>query len=145
MTSDQPTADTTDMGWALDALVESQPRIIHAVLFSSDGLLLAKSDGLGRADAEKAAAALSGVNSLQKELRPFCGRSTSEALPVRHVIGDLKGVTVLSFTATARTGVAVSVEGESMGPDAALAITETMTMIKKLKPVLDARERSTGA
>lgn len=141
MTSDQPTADTTDMAWALNDLVRSQPGIINALLFTSDGLLLAKSEGLGRDDAEKAAAALSGVNSLHRELRAFCGRSTSEALPMRHIIGDLRDVTVLSFAAGALTGVGVSVEGDSMGPDAALALTETLMMIKKLKPVLDARER----
>ncbi|MFE5842054.1 roadblock/LC7 domain-containing protein [Streptomyces niveus] len=141
MTNDQPTADTIDMGWALNNLVRSQPGIINAVLFTSDGLLLAHSDGLGRDEAEKAAAALSGVNSLQKELRPFCGRSKDEVLPVRHVVGDLKEVTVLSFTAGPRTGVGVSVEGESMGPNAGLAITEAMVMIRKLKPVLDAQER----
>jgi hypothetical protein len=147
MTSDQQhTADTTDMAWPLTDLVSANPGIINAVLFSSDGLLLAASEELARADAERTAAALAGMKSLQADLGPFCGISDNQQDPVflrlRHVVSDLKERTVLLFAAGDRTGVGVSVHGDSMSREVSIAITATLKMIVGLRPVLEARERT---
>lgn len=150
MTSDQQhTADTTDMAWLLNDLVRANPGIIHALLFSSDGLILAVSEGLGRADAERTAAALGGMKALQADLGPFCGISDEQretvSLRLRHVVSDLKERTVLLFAAGELTGVAVSVHGDSMSREVSVAITATLKMITGLREALDASERSRGA
>ncbi|EGX61881.1 hypothetical protein SZN_00930 [Streptomyces zinciresistens K42] len=142
-TADQHTADSTDMTWALNRLCD-EPGVMNAVLFSSDGLVIAKSDDLSRDDAERTAAALSGVKSLQADLGAFCGYpdQNKSSLVMRHVVSDLKDATVLLFAAGERTGVGVSVRGDALSKEASLAITATLKMIQGLRPVLGARERS---
>ncbi|GGK49382.1 hypothetical protein Ppa06_62590 [Planomonospora parontospora subsp. parontospora] len=143
--SDQHTADSTDMAWVLNRLTE-EPGVVNALLFSTDGLVLAASDGLARDDADRAAAALCGVKSLQGDFTAFCGLPDRGApLPMRHVVSDLKDFTVLLFAAGERTGLGVAVRGGSMSQEVALAITATLKMIAGLRPVLAARERSGGA
>ncbi|WP_330479388.1 roadblock/LC7 domain-containing protein [Streptomyces platensis] len=142
-TADQHAADSTDMNWALNRLTE-EPGVINALLFSSDGLVVAKSDGLARDDADRAAAALSGVKSLQADLGAFCGHPDEDKSPLimRHVVTDMKDATVLLFAAGERTGVGVAVRGDALSKEASLAITATLKMIQGLRPVLGARERS---
>ncbi|WP_188196661.1 roadblock/LC7 domain-containing protein [Nonomuraea sp. SYSU D8015] len=143
----QPTADTTDVTWVLDQLVKEQPGVAHALLFTTDGLVLAYSHTLQRAAAERAAAAMSAVKSLHTELTAFCsvptGQETSPSL--RCVISDMKDATLLLFAVNPRTGIGVSVEGDSMSRQVSAAITATLKMINGLRPVLDARERSDPA
>ncbi|GAA3169812.1 hypothetical protein GCM10010466_68700 [Planomonospora alba] len=142
---DRPTADSTDMTWALNRLTE-EPGVVNALLFSTDGLVLAKSDTLPRDDADRAAAALCGVKSLQGDFGAFCGLPDQAGpLPMRHVVSDLKDFTVLLFAAGERTGIGVAVRGDSMSQEVALAITATLKMISGLRPVLEARERSATA
>lgn len=143
MTADQHTADSTDMTWALNRLTE-EPGVINALLFSSDGIVVAKSDGMVREDAERTAAALSGVKSLQADLGAFCGypAETETPLILRHVVSDLKDATVLLFAAGERTGVGVAVRGDALSKEVSVAVTATLKMIQGLRPVLDARERS---
>ncbi|MEV6007288.1 roadblock/LC7 domain-containing protein [Streptomyces sp. NPDC051976] len=149
MTSDQHTADTTDMTWSLNQLVSGTPGVVHALLISSDGLVLAASEGLERADAERAAAALSGIKALQGDLGGLCGipddRQQTSPLTLRHVVSDLKERTVLLFAAGTRTGLGVSVRGDSTSRECGLAITATLKLITGLRPVLEARERTGGA
>ncbi|SFC62247.1 roadblock/LC7 domain-containing protein [Streptomyces aidingensis] len=141
-TEPQHTADSVDMSWAVNKLTQEKG-VVSALLFSSDGLVLAASDNLAREAAERAAAAFAGVKSLQADLAAFCG-AAEENLPLRHVVTDLKTRTVLLFAAGERTGVGVSVEGDSTGQEAAVAITATLKMINGLRPVLEARERTTA-
>lgn len=140
MTPTDPTADSTDMAWALDQLLLERG-VRHAVLFTADGMLLARSRNLPRDDAERAAAAFAGIRSLQLELAGFCGEDPAGLVP-RHVISDLKTATALLFAAGARTGVAVSVQGESTGAEVQVAIRATLKMISGLRPLLEARERA---
>ncbi|SFD65299.1 MULTISPECIES: roadblock/LC7 domain-containing protein [Streptomyces] len=139
----RPTADTTDMTWALDQLGEER-EVVHALLFTSDGMVLAASKGLERADAERTAAAFSGIKALQADLAGFCGVQNT-ALPLRHLVTDLKDHTVLLFAAGQHTGLAVSVRGDSTSRQTGVAITSALKMIAALRPALEAHERKGSA
>ncbi|MBB0246116.1 roadblock/LC7 domain-containing protein [Streptomyces alkaliphilus] len=137
-----PTADTTDLGWALDQLA-AKPGIEHALLFTSDGLEMARSRRLGKDEADRAAALYSGLMSLQASLQGFESFDGQE-LRLRHVTIDLKAFTVLLFTAGERTSLAVVVRGDSTTKEIPGAVTDALKMITGMKPVLAARDRARG-
>jgi len=62
---------TNKLGWLLDDL--EVPGVRFAVLLSEDGLRIAHSSGIAKDDAERFAAAASGLRSLGKALGEFCG------------------------------------------------------------------------
>jgi uncharacterized protein len=62
----QPTSDPGQFGWLLTNFVESVPGVSHAVVVSSDGLLLTSSAGLPRDRADQLAAVASGMSSLTR-------------------------------------------------------------------------------
>jgi uncharacterized protein len=62
----QAAPDTTSFGWLLANFARETDGVTDAVAVSSDGLLMALSDGLGREDAEYLAAIVSGITSLAK-------------------------------------------------------------------------------
>ncbi|MDH6120316.1 roadblock/LC7 domain-containing protein [Kitasatospora sp. GAS204B] len=55
-----------DLDWLLDGLVDSVAGTRHAVLLSDDGLVVSKSRGIERADAERLAAVATGQQSLAR-------------------------------------------------------------------------------
>ncbi|MBO2450173.1 roadblock/LC7 domain-containing protein [Actinomadura barringtoniae] len=57
---------THDFNWLLANFVRSTDGVTETVAVSSDGLLMAMSDGLGRNGAERLAAIVSGVTSLAR-------------------------------------------------------------------------------
>ena len=57
---------THEAAWLLDDLVRRAAGIQHAVLLSSDGLLIGRSSTLARADAEHLSAAACALNSLAR-------------------------------------------------------------------------------
>ncbi|MEV6536981.1 roadblock/LC7 domain-containing protein [Streptomyces sp. NPDC051639] len=57
---------SADLGWLLNDMVRRVPEIGHAVLLSTDGLLIGTSEGLGRDQAERLSAVASGFHSLAK-------------------------------------------------------------------------------
>ncbi|WP_228000998.1 roadblock/LC7 domain-containing protein [Nocardia australiensis] len=59
------------LGWLLEDL--NAPGVRFAVLLSDDGLRIAHSGGVSKDDAERFAAAASGLRSLGKALGEFCG------------------------------------------------------------------------
>ncbi|AJE84871.1 MULTISPECIES: roadblock/LC7 domain-containing protein [Streptomyces] len=61
-----------DLSWALNDVLQVRGAR-HAILVSSDGLLLEHSSEFGRDDAETVAAAISGMQSLSRALAPFIG------------------------------------------------------------------------
>lgn len=63
---------TNRLGWMLDGALKS-PETQHAILLSADGLLLAHSERIDRDDAERHAAAMSGLQSLARGAAEFCG------------------------------------------------------------------------
>ncbi|MFB7873961.1 MULTISPECIES: roadblock/LC7 domain-containing protein [unclassified Nocardia] len=69
-----PVADSTNrLAWLLGDL--EIPGVRFAVLLSEDGLRIAHSRGVAKDDAERFAAAASGLRSLGKALGEFCGGS----------------------------------------------------------------------
>ena len=64
--STQPTSDPAQFGWMLTNFVDRVPGVTHAVVVSSDGLLLTASDGLPRDRADQLAAVTSGMTSLTR-------------------------------------------------------------------------------
>lgn len=71
-----PVTDSSNkLGWLLEDLNVSGVRF--AVLLSEDGLRIAHSTGITRDEAERFAAAASGLRSLGKALGEFCGDATN--------------------------------------------------------------------
>jgi predicted regulator of Ras-like GTPase activity (Roadblock/LC7/MglB family) len=60
-----------DLSWMLDSALEI-PGALHAVLISADGLLMARTKDFDKDDADRVAAAMSGVQSLSRSLGFFC-------------------------------------------------------------------------
>lgn len=60
-----------DMSWMLDSALEV-PGARHALLVSADGLLMARSRDVGTDQADTVAAAMSGMQSLSRQLGDFC-------------------------------------------------------------------------
>jgi predicted regulator of Ras-like GTPase activity (Roadblock/LC7/MglB family) len=60
-----------DLSWMLDSALEI-PGALHAVLISADGLLMARTKDFEKDDADRVAAAMSGVQSLSRSLGFFC-------------------------------------------------------------------------
>ncbi|MEW2401354.1 roadblock/LC7 domain-containing protein [Streptomyces sp. NPDC046862] len=138
MTEQQPTADTVNMTWVLNRLKEERG-VLHAILLSSDGLVLAASDGLDNDVAERTAANSSGAFSIGRSISEFA--ETEGATP-RKIIIDLPDSCILVFGAGHRTAVAVSVAAEMTSKEAVVASAATIKAINGLRPSLSARERT---
>lgn len=139
MSEDQHvTADTADLRPQLNALLGEG--VVSVVLFSSDGLPLAASDGLGRDEMERSCAAFAGVASLQDAFADCC-LTTPENLMMRYQIMDFTRYTVLLFAAGRNSGLGVAVEGDSISQNTQLALSKALKLIKALGPYLAARDR----
>ena len=66
----------TDLSWMLNDVL-TVPNVRHAILLSADGLLRARSGGISRDDADRQAAALSGLQAISRRTVEFCGRTDS--------------------------------------------------------------------
>lgn len=132
------TADMADLRPQLNALLGEG--VISAVLFSSDGLALAATDGLGRDEVERSCAAFASVASLQHTFADCC-RTDPENLLMRYQIMDFTRYTVLLMSAGRNSGLGVAVEGDSISQNVQLALSKALKLIKALGPVLAARDR----
>lgn len=56
--------EASNLNWLVDSFVDRVPGIVDAVVVSSDGLLMAMSNGIGRAGGDQLAAVASGLTSL---------------------------------------------------------------------------------
>ncbi|CAG7637779.1 roadblock/LC7 domain-containing protein [Actinacidiphila bryophytorum] len=65
-----------ELGWMLDEVLKV-PEARHAILLSADGMLRAHSQGVARDEAERQAAALSGLQSISRSTAEFCGKDDS--------------------------------------------------------------------
>ncbi|MEU8246255.1 roadblock/LC7 domain-containing protein [Nonomuraea sp. NPDC048916] len=63
----------TDLNWLLDDLIGRVKEADHAIVLSSDGLLMASSAGLERTDGEHLSAVSSGLQSLAKGVSEHIG------------------------------------------------------------------------
>ncbi len=62
-----------NMSWLLNNLTRKIPEVTYAIVLSSDGLLLAASNGMDRTTADQLAAVASGFNSLARGAGRFFG------------------------------------------------------------------------
>jgi predicted regulator of Ras-like GTPase activity (Roadblock/LC7/MglB family) len=62
------------LGWMLDDVMK-MPETLYAILLSADGLLMAHSQRISRADADRNAAAMSGLQALARSAAEFCGET----------------------------------------------------------------------
>ncbi|MGX1881772.1 roadblock/LC7 domain-containing protein [Streptomyces sp. NPDC055287] len=65
-----------ELGWMLDEVLKV-PEARHAILLSADGMLRAHSRGIARDEAERQAAALSGLQSISRSTAEFCAQESS--------------------------------------------------------------------
>ncbi|MFB7708832.1 roadblock/LC7 domain-containing protein [Streptomyces sp. NPDC056105] len=63
---------SADLSWMLEEAL-AIPHALHAVLISADGLQMSRTAEIGRDDADKVAAAVSGLQSLSRSVGFFCG------------------------------------------------------------------------
>lgn len=60
------------LGWMLETTLQI-PETLHAILLSADGLLMAHTHSIGKDDAERLAAGMSGLQALARSTADFCG------------------------------------------------------------------------
>ena len=65
------------LGWMLETTLQI-PETLHAILLSADGLLMAHTKSIGRDDAERQAAAMSGLQALARATSESCGDAATE-------------------------------------------------------------------
>lgn len=98
--------DTTnaavDLAWLLDDLVHRVSDVDHAVVLSTDGMLIATSHRLDRDDAEHLAAVASGLNSLARGAGRHFGNGE-----VRRTVIEL--VSGFVFVTAAGSGACIAV------------------------------------
>ncbi|HEV7931374.1 MAG TPA: roadblock/LC7 domain-containing protein [Actinomadura sp.] len=92
------------LGWMLDDALK-MPETREAILLSADGLLMAHSQRIGRDDAERHAAGMSGLQSLARSTAEFCGDSPAAW---RQTLSEFEGGYVFLVAAGAGAYLAVS-------------------------------------
>ncbi|MFG1810567.1 roadblock/LC7 domain-containing protein [Streptomyces sp. NPDC049040] len=141
MTEQQPTADTHDMSWVLEHL-KKEKGVLHAVLFSADGLVLAATSELERAVAERTAANACAAFALGRSISEF---AAIEGTAPRRIIIDLPEHCILVFSAGHGAALAVAVDAEMTSPQVAVASAATVKAVNGLRDALSARERRRAA
>ncbi|WP_436773224.1 roadblock/LC7 domain-containing protein [Yinghuangia sp. YIM S09857] len=127
------THDNTELNWLLDDLVKRVPRTRHAIVLSADGLLIGKSRGLDRDDAEHMSAVASAFQSLARGAgRHFDGGR------VRQTIVELEKVFL--FVTGAGRGACLAVLGEA-DIDVGLVAYEMNLIVKRVGDFLAAAPR----
>lgn len=125
--------DNAELDWLLDDLVKRIPRTRHAIVLSSDGLLIGHSRGLDRDDAEHMSAVASAFQSLARGAgRHFDGGR------VRQTIVELERVFL--FVTGAGQGACLAVLGEA-DIDVGLVAYEMNLMVKRVGEFLAAAPR----
>lgn len=99
---------TNELGWMLDDVLQV-PEAKHAILLSADGMLRAHSAGISRDEAERQAAALSGLQSISRSTATFCAGKDS---PWRQTLIEFSDGYVFLVAAGAGAYLAVSATGD---------------------------------
>src|SRR5919202_2919 len=77
----QLSREAQNLNWLVQSFVKKVPGVIHTIVVSADGLLMALSDDLDRATADQLAAVPSGLSSLtQGAARYFGGGSVNQTV-----------------------------------------------------------------
>jgi predicted regulator of Ras-like GTPase activity (Roadblock/LC7/MglB family) len=111
------------LDWLLDDLVERVPEAQHAVVLSSDGLLMGASSGLGRSDAEHLSAVAAGFQSLARGAgRHFRGGA------VRQTIVEMESAFL--FVTAAGQGACLAVLSDADSDIGVIAYEMAMLVIR---------------
>lgn len=101
----------TDLNWLLDDLVGRVKEADHAIVLSSDGLLMASSAGLQRTDGEHLSAVASGLQSLARGVSDHIAGG-----PVRQTVVEWRNQFLIVTAAGERACLAVlCVQGADIG------------------------------
>ena len=115
----------SDLGWLLADIV-TVPEVQHAVVVSNDGLEIGRSGDIERDDAERLAAACSGLQSLARGVAQGFGGPQSAT---RQIIVEYGGGYLFIVAAGAGTHLAV-VTGEAV--DAGLVAYQMQVLVERI-------------
>ncbi|MBD0710874.1 MULTISPECIES: roadblock/LC7 domain-containing protein [unclassified Streptomyces] len=131
--TDVPTSRQLD--WVLDDLVGRIPEIRCAIVLSGDGLLIGKSQGLVRDDAERLSAVASGMHSLARGTAQYFrgGAVQQTVIQMEHAF---------LFITAAGSGARLAALA-SQDVDAGMMAFEMGTLVKQVGTYLSAAPRIT--
>ncbi|SEG24491.1 Predicted regulator of Ras-like GTPase activity, Roadblock/LC7/MglB family [Nonomuraea solani] len=127
----------TDLNWLLDDLVGRVKEADHAIVLSSDGLLMASSGGLQRTDGEHLSAVASGLQSLAKGISEHISGG-----PVRQTVVEWKNQFLIVTNAGERACLAVLC---AQNADIGLIAYEMAMMVARVGQYLTSGARNTEA
>jgi uncharacterized protein len=129
-----PDATDRDLDWLINNFAARVPGIDNVVALSTDGLVLAASDRIGRDDADTLAAVTSGLTSLTIGAARCLGTGS-----VNQVIVEMAGGFL--FVTTISDGSALAV---TCGPDCDIGLIgyEMSLLVSRIGPVLTPAMRS---
>ncbi|XVQ85134.1 roadblock/LC7 domain-containing protein [Microbispora siamensis] len=131
----QKTGASADLAWLLDDLVARVREVEHGIVLSTDGLLLAGSQGLHVEDAEHLSAVASGLQSLARGVgERFQGGS------VRQTIVEMKSAYLLVTVAGQGACLAVLCTGDA---DVGLVAYEMAMLVVRVGQYLTSPARTT--
>lgn len=133
----QTTSSTRDLTWLLDDLVERVAEARHAVLLSTDGLLIAASRDLSREDADHISAVAAGFQSLARGAGRHFGAGT-----VRQTIIEMD--TAFLFVTAAGHGANLAVVGTA-DSDVGLIAYEMAMLVTRVGQYLSTPSRVSSA
>jgi predicted regulator of Ras-like GTPase activity (Roadblock/LC7/MglB family) len=130
----QRLSTTVDISWLVNDLVERVAHVEQAVVLSHDGLLIAKSAGLSREDAEHMSAVAAGLHGLARGAGRRFGRGA-----VRQTIIEME--TGFLFVTAGGNGACIAVLG-SEDADVGLIAYEMEMLVARVGQYLSTPVRS---
>lgn len=127
----------TDLNWLLDDLVGRVKEADHAIVLSSDGLLMASSAELQRTDGEHLSAVASGLQSLAKGISEHISGGS-----VRQTVVEWKNQFLIVTTAGERACLAVLC---AQNADIGLVAYEMAMLVARVGQYLTSGARNAGA
>ena len=132
-----PTTSGTDLNWLMDDLISRVKDAEHAIVLSSDGLLMASSAGLQRTDGEHLSAVASGLQSLAKGVSDHISGGK-----VRQTVVEWKSQFLIVTTAGERACLAVLCNQHA---DIGLVAYEMAMMVARVGQYLTSGARNAEA
>ncbi|GGP16397.1 roadblock/LC7 domain-containing protein [Nonomuraea glycinis] len=124
----------TDLNWLLDDLIGRVKEAEHAIVLSSDGLLMASSAALQRTDGEHLSAVASGLQSLAKGVSEHVGGG-----PVKQTVVEWRSRFLIVTVAGERACLAVLC---AQGADIGLVAYEMAMLVARVGQYLTSGTRA---
>lgn len=124
----------TDLNWLLDDLIGRVKEAEHAIVLSSDGLLMASSAALQRTDGEHLSAVASGLQSLAKGVSDHVGGG-----PVKQTVVEWRSQFLIVTVAGERACLAVLC---TQGADIGLVAYEMAMLVARVGQYLTSGTRA---